>query len=154
MMTMKWVPGAMGLLVALNAGAAFAQTTTFSQIADCMGNATYTKLSIAQVQTLLTGTTACYPVSPPYQNQEFISGTTLSDYKKGSGDAVDPTSVIGSVAFNADNTVSYNYGTAAYTYSVWGASTSGPGNYDFCASTSAGITVKIVPGQAGCGGAP
>jgi hypothetical protein len=149
MMTVKWTPGVMALLVALNAGAALAA----SSATDCVGNA-YSQLTAAQIMSLLTGTTACYPTSPPYQNQEFINGSILSDYKKGSGNPVDPTTIIGSVSYNSgNNTVSYSYGSVGYTYSVWGGSISGAGTYDFCTSTSAGITVKIVSGQAGCGSA-
>jgi hypothetical protein len=145
MMTMKWGPAAMALAVALQAGTAFAQPA-----ADCMGN-TYTQLNQSQVQTLLSGTTACYPTAAPYQNQEYLSGNTLWDFKKGPTDPVDPSTNIGTVSINSDGTVTYVYGGGpTYQYSIWGTATSGPGTYDFCSSASAGIVVRVVPGQ-GCG---
>ncbi len=147
MMTMKWVPGAMAVLVALSSGAAFAQS------ADCLGNASYVKLDQTAVQALLGSNTACYPAASPYTNQEYITGGELWDFKKGPGDRVDPASNIGTATIDSSGQVIYNYtGGSSYTYSVWGASTSGtPGFYDFC-GTGGALAVRVAPGQAGCGG--
>jgi hypothetical protein len=145
MMTMR-APFVIALLAAVSSGSAYAA---------CSATGGFSQLSAAQITTLLSGTTACYPVSPPYENQEFLSGGNLMDYKKGSSDPVDPTKQIGGYVIDAGDAnhtgeITYNYtGGANYTYTVWGTSASGPGNYDFCVGASP-ITIRVASGVGGC----
>jgi hypothetical protein len=64
---------------------------------------------------------------------------TVTDYKKGAGDPVDPTGTVGTWTI-ANDTITYNYGPGAiFTYSV-----TGTGPYTFCdVGTSATLVVSV-----------
>jgi hypothetical protein len=129
----------MALLVALESGAAFAQGT------DCLGGG---YAAVTSASTTLANSTACYPVGGPYTNQEYFLGSALWDYKKGSGDPIDPSSNIGTVGFGGAS-VTYSYaGGPTLTYTVYGPN--GSGNYIFCNGAS-GMLIQVVSGQSGCG---
>jgi hypothetical protein len=126
---MKTAVSALSLLIAIGSGPV---------MADCShdtNNPGYVQLDQAGVTALVVGKTACYPVGgPPWENQEYLAGGTITDYKKGPSDPVDPQKVVGGYTINGDGSVTYTYGTApSFTYVVWGPSDTGAvGLYDFC----------------------
>ena len=121
--------------------------------APCTASPGYSQLSGSQIQSLLVGNTACYPVIAPYTNQEYLSGGNITDYKKGPSDPIDPSKVIGTYTIdNTNNTITYTYTgspNSVFTYTVWGPVVSG--EYDFCSSGIPLVNgpVRIVTGGPG-----
>ncbi|MBS3963046.1 MAG: hypothetical protein KGZ80_00885 [Methylomonas sp.] len=72
------------------------------------------------IETLLAGRTVCVPSTGGWAAQEIHAANgTLSDYKKGPNDRVDPTTVLGSWG-RSGNTVVYNYsGGSSFSYDVY-----------------------------------
>ena len=74
--------------------------------------------------TALSGNIVCVGSGPIWQNQEIHQpGGTLTDYKMGLGDPVDPTKNIGTWGVSGtgtDTVVTYNYtGVGVYTFKVF-----------------------------------
>jgi hypothetical protein len=70
--------------------------------------------------------------------QEWHNGSSsgpVVDYKLGPGDPVDPSTTVGSFTINADNTVSYTYGSTSYKYAVCSTARS---TYTFCGAAYGG----------------
>lgn len=127
----------------------------------CSGN----KLSATAIQTLVAGKYACYGPGayPNVQWNELHTGTssgTVTDYKKGPSDPVDPTKAVGTYAITGTNsaiiTYTYSDGGGAYGYNVYanlGTASPNPGNYSFC-TTGGGVnlpvTVGLTTGNGGC----
>jgi hypothetical protein len=140
----KKVPHLLALL-AMTAGSGSAH-------ASCAPATDYAVLTATQIGTLLVGSTACYPAGPPYENQEFLAGGNITDYKKGPSDPIDPSKVIGTYSLGGGPTgnITYSYtGGPSYLYSVWGPTTPGGTNYDLCVGTIP-ITVRIAAGSGPC----
>jgi len=121
--------------------------------ANCVasGNATHKILSQAQLTSLIVGSTACVAKSGGgWENQEQHSGGTVTDYKKGPTDPIDPSKAIGTYTISADSNggiINYSYtGGGAYTYYLYG-NTAFPnppaGNYDFCTTPGSGASVTV-----------
>jgi hypothetical protein len=79
--------------------------------------------------------------------QEWHNGASsgpVVDYKMGPGDPKDPSSTVGSYTTNADNTVTYTYGSGGgpYTYDVCyvGASNT----YTYCGASHGGRNITGV----------
>ena len=119
--------------------------------APCTASPGYSQLSGSQIQSLLVGNTACYPVIAPYTNQEYLSGGYITDYKKGLSDPIDPSKKIGTYVIDngQGGEIVYTYTgnpNSTFTYTVWGPVT---GNeYDFCVGSTplAGGPVRIASG--------
>lgn len=79
-----------------------------------------TKVNGQAIETLLAGKTVCIPGSGGWESQEIHGGDgTLSDYKKGPTDKVDPTTIIGSWG-RSGNQVQYSYsGGSSFSYDVY-----------------------------------
>ena len=109
----------------------------------------YGPLAGSEITALLVGSLACYPVTPPYENQEFLASGKITDHKQGSQESVDPSAVVGTYAVAANGTITYSYANGpSFTYTVWGLTRSGSGVYDLCAGGSP-ITVRVQVGSAG-----
>lgn len=106
-----------------------------------------TQLTGDALSATLGGKTVCVGGAGTWTNQEFHAGSAggdIIDYKKGPGDRIDPSATIGSwsIAGAGRDTVSYNYGTAAFSYTIWQQSN---GSLDFCNGSAAivsGATVR------------
>lgn len=130
---------ALALLATLSSGHAFAA---------CVAATGYSQLSDGQITSLLVGSIACYPAVAPYTNQEYLSGGIITDYKLGASDLIDPSKAIGGYGI-AGGTITYSYtGGPAYSYTVWGTSTSGSGSYDFCTGGTP-ISIRVASGSSG-----
>lgn len=105
--------------------------------------------------TLLEGKTVCVGTPGNWQNQELHSGGTVIDYKKGPGDAKDPSKAIGtySVSPAGGGTVTYNYTSGgSFTFSVCSESTT-PARYAFCQGASKVVSAaRIGATSSGCAG--
>jgi hypothetical protein len=114
----------------------------------CVASPGYVQYDPANLQ----GNTACYPSNgPPWTNQEFHSGGTLTDWKLGSNQA-DPTATVGTYSINPDiHTITYTYGSASFTYSIWGPTTV-TGLFDFCLNGTTPLSVTIMSGSGPCRG--
>ena len=129
---MRTAVSALSLLVAIGSGPAMANCASDTV------NPTYVLLNQSQVTTLLVGNTACYPNGgPPWENQEYLSGGTIIDYRLGSNPQ-NPTGPVGAYTINSDGSINYTYTSApGFTYMVFGPNTAGtPGLYDFCNTTT------------------
>lgn len=110
-------------------------------------------LNGTSASSLLNGNTACSPAGCSgtgcsWQEQHRTNGE-LWDFKKGSGDPVDPTSKVGtwSVAATGKVTHSYNAGGGSFVYDI---KNNGNGTYSFC-GTPGEIVLSIKTGvAAGC----
>lgn len=113
-------------------------------------------LNGSAVSSLLSGNTVCSPAGcsgASCQWQEQHGGTgggTLTDYKKGPSDPIDPTKPVGtwSVATtgNTNGKVTYSYtGGGNYPYDVKNNGT----NYSFC-GTNGEFTFTVKSGLVGC----
>ena len=121
---------------------------------NCTASDGYPQLSDSDIAALLVGATACYPASAPFTNQEYLSGAmsgTITDYKKGPADPIDPSANIGTygIAGGVSGQITYSYtGGPSYTYSVFGPTS---GIYDFCPSGSPPpIQIRVASGSSGC----
>jgi hypothetical protein len=112
------------------------------------------QMTLTQLQTLLPNATACVGTTPNATWSEWHNGTTTGsvvDWKKGPGDPVDPTVIVGTYAIigNTDGSaVTYTYGSTTYTFTV----TQGAGPvYTFCpAGGGTNLSVTIKTGQTSC----
>jgi hypothetical protein len=81
------------------------------------------------------GRIACDGSPGNWENQEIHSAGTLTDYKKGPTDPVDPTTTVGSYSINSSGIITYNYGPgssfAFYVVPEAGTTATTPGAYDF-----------------------
>jgi hypothetical protein len=122
-----------------------------SAYAACSAATGYSRLAGKDITALLVGSIACYPTGQPYTNQEVLSNGNITDYKKGPGDPIDPSKMIGTYAIQSgtNGSITYNYsGGSSYTYTVWGAVPVTSGNYDFCVGSTP-ITVRVALGSSG-----
>jgi hypothetical protein len=121
------------------AGVAQAQTSC-----TCDANATRTD-NAAVLASLLSNKMVCGNVGGEVW-QEWHNGATsgpVVDYKKGPGDAVDPSTTVGTYTVNTDNTVSYNYpGQPAYRYDV--CLVASTNSYTFCGASYGGRNITGV----------
>jgi hypothetical protein len=115
-------------------------------------------LSLAAVNTLLTGNYACANLSPTEHWNELHSSPYVLDYKKGPTDPVDPSDTpshpTGTYVITGPDagTVTYTYPDGGvYGYTIKGnlGTTSGPGLYSFCTSTG-GINIPVTISAAHC----
>ncbi|MSP01408.1 MAG: hypothetical protein EXR07_10235 [Acetobacteraceae bacterium] len=120
-------------------------------IAACAASGSYVQVD---PRTILIGNTACYPTTPPYENQEqHFGGNTgrIIEYKLAA--VADPTADIGGYTTKTlpnGGTVTYNYtGASTFVYTIWGTTTAVPGTYDFCNGTTP-LSVRVIVGQAAC----
>ena len=114
--------------------------------------------SAANIATLLGGKTVCASLGTD-KWQEYHAGTTpavgtLTDYKKGPNDPVDPSKVVGSWSATGSGTSSrvvYNYGAGGtYQYQVCQNGSS----LNLCGASTGGVNVvgaSLVNGSGGCG---
>ena len=120
------------------------------------------RLTVAQLAALLPGKYACYgPGAWPAVtwNERHSGGAgsisgSVTDFKKGPTDPVDPTSVVGTYSITQNiaaksGQVTYNYGAGGtYSYYVFanlGTKTPSVGNYSFC-TTGGGINIPVTVG--------
>lgn len=110
------------------------------------------------IATLLGGKTVCASLGAE-QWQEYHSGSTpaggsLTDYKKGPSDPVDPSKAVGSwstAGSGSNSRVIYNYGSGGtYQYEVC----QDAGTIRFCGAIYGGrdISGVLMGGQVSCGG--
>ena len=106
------------------------------------------KADATTIAALLSNRYACATRGNESWNELHQSGT-VTDYKRGPTDPVDPSTVVGTYAINNSNgvgqdTITYNYGSGgSFTYSI-SPSSSALGTYTFCnVSTSEVITVTV-----------
>lgn len=151
-----------GLLLALMSAAAVQ-----AQTACPCGSGTVVGTTVA-VNTLLAGKTVCAAVGNEAW-QEFHGGSSgqagnLIDYKRGPGDAVDPSASVGTwtVIANAPSSgvadsrgvagVNYNYsgGGGSYSYTVCQSGST----VNFCGPARNITGATLISGQAACGSAP
>jgi hypothetical protein len=112
------------------------------------------QMPLSQLQTLLPNNTACVGTTPNATWSEWHNGTSTGsvvDWKKGPGDPVDPTEVVGTYVITGTNegsAVIYTYGSTSYTYTV----TQGAGPvYTFCpVGGGPNFSVTIKAGQTSC----
>jgi hypothetical protein len=112
------------------------------------------QMTLSQLQALLSNRTACVGITPSATWSEWHNGTTTGsvvDWKKGPGDPVDPTAIVGTYAITGDtqgSAITYIYASASYTYTV----TQGVGPvYTFCpAGGGTNFSVTIKTGQTPC----
>ncbi len=148
-----------GLLLGLTGTQAMAQV--------CSGTA----LSVTQLSQLLPSRYACAGPGawPNVTWNELHSGApgsfagTVTDFKKGPGDPVDPTKVVGSYSISNNvglkaGQVTYNYGDPGgpYTYKVLanlGTTYPNAGHYSFCTLSGGrniNVTVGLFTAHGGC----
>jgi len=139
-----WV-GSLGVALMMAAGAAQAQSCS------CGGTGTLDQTALSQ---LVPGKTVCATLGNDSW-QEFHQGSagslggSLIDYKKGPGDAVDPTETVGSWSISG-GTITHTYGgSSSYSYTVCKISDT---QVTFCGN-SAPISATLRPGQVSCGAA-
>jgi hypothetical protein len=104
------------------------------------------------IRTLLLGKYACVPG----QWNEILAGGatgTVTDYKKGPSDPVDPSSRVGTYTIttgvaNAYDRITYDYGSCgSYTYVITPKAGTTVGTYDFCnIATGQHISVTVQVG--------
>lgn len=120
-----------------------------------------TRLDAAAISALLGGNTVCVPTTtiPTMTWQELHVGTATSttgaliDYKRGPGDAVDPSETVGTWTVNANGgaqqatvTHAYSGGGGTYIYSVHSISGT---NYGFCVGGTE-IVARVKFGGGAC----
>lgn len=119
-------------------------------------------LTAAQIQATLGGNYACGTAGSETWDETIPNAPsgTVTDYKQGSTDPIDPTKAVGTFTINNNggtinglgnnvDTITYNYGGPTLTYIVQGTGT-GPGSYTFVgkgAAPTLAITVSATPCQ-------
>ena len=93
----------------------------------------------ADLQTLLNGNTICTSDS----QEQHRAGNELWDYKKGAGDPVDPTSLVGGWSVSGGK-VNYTYGASTFANDVYASGS----NVCFYNGATA-ITATIMSGISG-----
>jgi hypothetical protein len=121
------------------AGLAQAQSTTI-----CTCDSSAVRVDSGTLTGLLTNKMVCGKIGSEVWQEWHNGGAVgqLVDYKKGPGDPVDPSAVVGSYVVNGDNTVSYSYPvppTATYKYDV--CLVSSTNSYTFCGANYGGRNV-------------
>jgi len=115
------------------------------------GTAQATDLNATDIESLLVGRYACGTGDDGETWDETLASTgpftgTVTDYKKGPGDAIDPSTQVGTYTINANNnTITYNYGSGGsftYTVSNGTGTNAGPGTYTFTGPQILTITVS------------
>lgn len=100
---------------------------------------------IGSLDTFLAQKTVCHGPAKNRNWQEYHGpGNSLTDYKKGPGDAMDPQKVVGTWQASGDSvTYTYVYGGAQkqYTFNLYDSNTVN-GAYDFCPVGGAGTPVE------------
>lgn len=115
-----------------------------------------TRLSAAQITTLLSGNTVCVPsVTVPTMTWQELhkADGVLIDFKRGPGHPVDPSEIVGDwKVFGTDSGNSgifHNYtGGSTYVYSVHGSGVVGT-NHSFCVGTT-DIVARVKSGGGAC----
>ncbi|MEY5100215.1 MAG: hypothetical protein RJA36_2934 [Pseudomonadota bacterium] len=127
------------------------------------------RLSAAQIRTLLNGNTICVASASGWESQEqhrasggglatsAMTSGDLWDYRRGPGDATDPSTKVGSWTVSSlslgssagvGGSVTYSYGTAGSgVYSVHGSGAVGS-PHAFCGPVIVSALIKA--GQGGC----
>lgn len=140
-----------GMLLVFGANhAAMAQT--------CSG----TRLTVTQISQLVSGRYACYGPGawPAVEWNELHSGTigsttntsgTVTDYKKGPTDPIDPTKPVGTFTIgqvSKNGAITYIYPSGSYGYYVYdnNLTAPNPGVYSFC-TTGGGINIPVTVGS-------
>ena len=119
--------------------------------------------SATNVATYMAGKIACYPTAAPFQNQEYLSGTDVWDYKKGPSDARDPTSKVGTFGQSGTSgrIATYTYPSGSFKYYIRPQDTQSrtdgvgtfsfyPGADDMPGVCTSFITVRIASGSGPC----
>lgn len=118
-----------------------------------------TTLTGAQIQTLLVGKYACGSSGGDSWNETLAGGPsgTVTDYKKGPTDPVDPSVQVGTYAINSGsspNTITYDYGGGTvYTYRIddpSGSTYPNPGSYSFVGLGGGAPTLTITVSAGHC----
>lgn len=109
-----------------------------------------TQVTGAALATLISGQTVCATRGSDRWQEQHQGGPlsgSLSDYKKGPTDPIDPTETVGTWSVNTTaNTVTYTYtGGSSYTYSVYNDG----GTYSFCTAPGGAVVVTGAIFQAG-----
>jgi hypothetical protein len=110
------------------------------------------QLSGDEITALLVGH---YAKDAADNNNEILNGGQITDYKKGPGDPIDPSAVIGTYTISggsSQGTVTYVYSNNGGTYS-YNVSTNSPnashsalGTYKFCGSNGdRSVTINAGP---------
>ena len=103
------------------------------------------RISGTALSNLIVGQTACATLGGSSWQSYHQSGGSLIDYKKGPGDPVDPSKVMGTWSINNDK-VQYNYGTGGlFEYEVCGTSSSAT----YCGASII-PSVRFLAGQGAC----
>jgi len=99
-----------------------------------------TQVTGTALTTLISGRTVCATQGTDKWQEQHQVGGTLSDYKKGPTDPVDPTKQVGNWSIDTvANTVKYVYtGGPGYTYSVYNDG----GTYSFCTAPGGSVVVS------------
>jgi len=110
--------------------------------------------SSSTLSSLLTGNTVCVGATGHWEAQEFHkSGGSLIDWKQGTGNAIDPTTQVGTWSLTGTGAaakVNYNYtggSSSSYSYTVFD---NGNKSYSFCSGGNVIVTGTIKTGQTGC----
>lgn len=109
------------------------------------------QLTDTALSSALSLKTVCVGSSGNWSNQEYHTGTTggsVIDYKKGSGDPIDPTTPVGTWAVGGSQ-VTYTYAAGGtYAYTVW---QNGDSTLDFCNGAAPVVAgAKVISGQGPC----
>lgn len=138
----------MNLKLGLVAMAALALGGTARAQCACDGSATRTA-DATVLASLLSDKMVCANLGNDTWQEHHKPGGELWDYKLGS-DARDPSAMVGSYTINADNTVTYNYGTSSFSYQVCRANAGGL--FTFCGpSKITNAKISDTPGLQSCG---
>ena len=135
--SMKLIKATTALVLVLGAAQLFAADGARAQ----------TTLTASQIQALLTTNYACGSSGTEKWDEILIGGASgdVNDYKKGPSDPVDPSAKVGIYTINANDTITYNYGSGGtYTYSIVtaGATAGSPGTYSFVGPSTWTISVQ------------
>ena len=106
--------------------------------------------NLGQLNGLLDGNTVCAARGAEKWQEQHRADEKLWDYKRGAGDLIDPTRLVGTWAITGtgnDRTVTHTYNqfgtTTPYEFEVWNT---GGGLYNFCgvggASDVIGATIQ------------
>ena len=137
---MKLVPMKITLVAAFLAMASQAGAQTA-----CSCNGSLNRVTGAALSSLIIGQTACATLGGSSWQSFHQSGGSLIDYKKGPGDPVDPSKVMGPWSINNDK-VQYNYGTGGvFEYEVCGTSSLAT----YCGASTI-PSIRFLAGQGAC----
>ena len=159
-------------LVALALGTTEAIAATCPTVPTSVSAGSY--LTGPQIRNLLSSKYACVGTFPNASWNELHTGTfsgSVTDFKKGPTDPVDPTKAVGTYAVTGVNfplnkqgpgyvTYTYSGGGGTYDYYIYNSNgllltntTAPPGTYSFCVRTAGtALDVKVSVGNGTTGG--